>query len=510
MGTTCRLLVSKIVAGLILFTAREAVDAFAPLFLRAVVMKTPDPEATSEGMQPPLPLAGLIAATITAFAMCRLPAPHFMSWSHLLTSATERVFAVFLAATLSNVGLYRTKGACGASRWHFPSRMALSAIWLAPLALSISEDSAWALPITTTFIVGIGTSFRLLPNASDNEIPSLVNACETSAFSLLESPHSFKQFFAVGAALCAEAGALATLGGHLLGGTLLVAISSAVWVYALKHLLPRISDESFRSRSHVPIPFVLAILFTAVGLMPHLGGGHEFGGSGISGKHRVSARSEEARHGKAAQAPLEGSAAQDAYEGIVLWPKQVPTKLVAPVAIFGNSISAERRTPLIIPFAGVYWFFKAPDLRLPKKPHEAHGTPEVFNIHATDRHALSMEAHQNLGTLVDLSCCSEIQIAIRNADRYPGTVSLELIVINTSLRGRPSQSLGKNTVRSTRAWKLYDDRLPTNEILHFIVPANSRISRFDEVMVVFRLDSDRSFAAAKMGIESFVLIPHGL
>ncbi len=475
-------------------------------------MKTLDPEATSEGMQPTLPLAGLIAATITAFAMCRLPAPHFMSWSHLLASATERVFAVFLAATLSNVGLYRTKAAGGASHWHFPLRMALCAIWLAPLALFVSEDSAWALPITATLIVGIGTSFRMLPNASDNEIPSLVDAYETSSFSLLESPHPFKQFFAVGAALCAEAGALATLGGHLFSGTLLVAITSAGWVYAIKHPPPRTSDESFRSRSRAPIAFALAILFTAAGLMPHLGGGHEFGGSGISGKHRVGARSEEARYDKAAQEPLEGSAAQDAYAGIVLWPKQVPTKLVAPVPIFGNSISAERRTPLIIPFAGVYWFFKAPDLRLPKKPHEAHGTPEVFNIHATDRHALSMEAHQNLGTLVDLSCCSEIQIAIRNADRYPGTVSLELIVINTTLGGRPSQSLGRSTVRSTQAWKLYDDRPPTKEILHFTVPANSRITRFDEVevMVVFRLDSDRSFAAAKMGIQQFVLVPRGI
>src|SRR5438094_8835868 len=100
-------------------------------------MKTPDPEATSEGMQPPLPIAGLIAATITAFAMCRLTAPHFMSWSHLLGSATERVFAVFLAATLSNVGLYRTKGACGASRWHFPARIAISAMLLVAVALLI-------------------------------------------------------------------------------------------------------------------------------------------------------------------------------------------------------------------------------------------------------------------------------------------------------------------------------------------------------------------------------------
>jgi hypothetical protein len=472
-------------------------------------MKTLDPERTSEGMQPPLPLAGLLAGAITAFAMCRHPAPHFVSWSHLIASATGRVFAVFFAATLSNVGLYWTKGACGAS-WHLALRMALGAIWLAPLALFIREDSGWASLITAILTASVGASFRLLQNASDNEIPALDCGFETSSFSLLESPNWFPQFYAVGAALCAEAGVLATFSGQILGGTLLVAISSAVWVYALKHPAPRTSDESFRSRSRAPLAFVLAIMFTAAGLMPHLGGGHEFGGSGISGKQLVSATSEGVRHDEAARKRFEGSVAQDAYAGIVLWPKQVPTQLVAPVPKFGNSLSAQRRTPLIIPFAGVYWFIKAPDVRLPNKAREARGSPEVFNIHSTDRHPLSMEAHQNLGTLIDLSCCNEIQIAIRNADRYPGTVSLELIVINTTLRRRPSQSLGRSIVRSVRPWMLYDDRPPTTEVLHFTVPANSRISRFDEVMVVFHLDSDRSFAAAKMGIERFVLVPHGI
>jgi hypothetical protein len=472
-------------------------------------MKALDPDRTSECVQPSPLLAGLIAATITSFAMCRLPIPRFISWSHLLVSATGRVFAVFLAATLSNVGLCKAKGLWGVSRWHLALRLALGAIWFAPLALFIREDSGWALLMTAILIASVGASFRLLRGAFGNDVPSLVCAFENSSFGLLESPNGFKQRYVVGATLCAEAGVLATFSGHVLGGTLLVAISSAVWVYALEHP-SQTSDESFRSPSRAVFAFALAIMFTADGLMPNLGGGHEFGGSGLSGKHRVNAISEAARHRKASREPFEGSVAQDAYAGIVLWPKQVPTKLVAPAPIFGNSISAERRKPLVIPFAGVYWLFKAPDVRLPKKPHEAHGSPELFNIHSTDRHALSMEAHQNLGSLIDLSCCSEIQIAIRNADRYPGTVSLELIVINTRLRGKPSQSLGKRSVLYTSPSKLYDDRLPVTEVLHFAVPANSRISRFDEVMVVFRLDSDRSSAAAKMGIEKFVLVPHGI
>jgi len=33
------------------------------------------------------------------------------------------------------------------------------------------------------------------------------------------------------------------------------------------------------------------------------------------------------------------------------------------------------------------------------------------------------------------------------------------------------------------------------------------MQRFDEVTVVFWLEQDRSFAAAKIGIEEFVLVP---
>ena len=61
----------------------------------------------------------------------------------------------------------------------------------------------------------------------------------------------------------------------------------------------------------------------------------------------------------------------------------------------------------------------------------------------------TMEAHEHLGNMLDLDCCSRIQIAIRNADHYPETVSLELVLINASAPGKPSQSLGTMMVKST-------------------------------------------------------------
>ena len=123
----------------------------------------------------------------------------------------------------------------------------------------------------------------------------------------------------------------------------------------------------------------------------------------------------------------------------------------------------------------------------------------------------TMEAHEHLGNMLDLDCCSKIQIAIRNADHYPETVSLELVLINASVPGKPSQSLGTMMVKSTRPWKLYDEPAkPVSETLNFVIPTHASIRRFDEVMVVFRLDAARADAGPKIAIDRFVLVPRGL
>jgi len=319
-------------------------------------------------------------------------------------------------------------------------------------------------------------------------------------FRLLEFPNRLKHVYAFGAVLCVEAGALVTMANHFLAGTFLVATGSAAWALAFKDNVAHYSDGTNLIVSRGLRAASLAILFTVVALMPYLIRGYRFGGSGFAGMHGSEPRTQHVRG-------PEGDGARDAYVGIVLWPKQEPTKLIAPKVTEGKGFSKKHSTPIVIPFAGVYWFYKAPSLRLPPEPRQAHGSPEMFNIQSTDRRALSMEAHQNLGSLVALSCCRDIRIRIRNADRYPGSVSVELILINTSVPGRPALSLGRQSVRSTRPWMLYDQRPPTTETLDYFLPQSARIQRFDEVMVVFWLDQDRSFAAAKIGIEEFVLVP---
>jgi hypothetical protein len=105
---------------------------------------------------------------------------------------------------------------------------------------------------------------------------------------------------------------------------------------------------------------------------------------------------------------------------------------------------------------------------------------------------MAMEAHQKLEHPIDLSCCSEIQIAISNADRYPSTVTLELILIDN---GSP-QSLGTATVPAR-----------PDALLRFPVPASSAIRQFNEIEVVFHRDRVRIDRSARIAIERFVLAP---
>jgi len=186
--------------------------------------------------------------------------------------------------------------------------------------------------------------------------------------------------------------------------------------------------------------------------------------------------------------------------------------LIAPSPISWNQkfVSNQHSSPLVIPFDGVYWFFREPDVQPPAKSRQAEGSPEMFDIHSTDWRPLSMEAHQNIGTLIGLDCCGRIQVAVRNADGYPTSISIELILVDTTAPGKPSQSLGRVDIVSNRRWKPDDRPQPSGETLNFLIPSNSAIHRFDEVTVLFRLDGFRARAAAKIGIDHFTLVPRGL
>ncbi len=465
-------------------------------------------------------IAGLLVAGGIAYLGCRQPRQYLLSWPDLFRSATERVLLVFVAcnATVWSLRLsWRDQSKLGR---HAPIlRTSLDAIWLVPIILLLCEDSCWAIPITGLTIASSTRLFRSLLDRSDvaetkepwslRLFPDAYGLPNTSR----RHPHLL---IAVIMTLCAEGAAVSALAGFSFSAAVFVGISSAVWTWFFTAEQAPFNQDT-RSPIRVVTTVALAIIITATSLIPYLK--HTGGSGGLSifftntlGQ-RIPPRTQQELTSREQTAEGSESDFGDAYSGIVLWAKkQTLTPLVAPAPILGRYQPGISRSadPLVVPFSGVYWFFKAPDAHPPKGSREAHGSPELVTTRSTDRRPLLMEAHQNLGTLIDLNCCNRIQVAIRNTDRYPKTVSLELILTDTSVPKRPSQSLGVIMVKSTRPWRLYGDRPPVSETLTFAIPAHSVINRFDEVTVVFRLDPARADFGAKIGIENFVLIPRGL
>ena len=206
--------------------------------------------------------------------------------------------------------------------------------------------------------------------------------------------------------------------------------------------------------------------------------------------------------------------AGDSYPGMILRPEIVDyVTIVPPLARrrgFDGKPNERRANPVSIPFSGAYWFFKASDKTLPADAVESRGDPALTSFKTTDFTPISMEARQNFGSLIDLSCCRAIELVISNGDRRPGSVAVELILSNTRLPGQPRQSLGILPVNSTLHWFPGDDRPPVVDVLSFRLPAQSAIQRFDQAIIRFELRSPRQQWSAKIAIEKFRLIPRTL
>jgi hypothetical protein len=275
---------------------------------------------------------------------------------------------------------------------------------------------------------------------------------------------------------------------------------------------PRLAHE-LSLRVFLALALILATTVTLVPYLLRTGVFHGLGGP--VGAQAAQAGTPGAKRGQPTSETRPDSAidVRDAYSGIVLWPKkQAVTKLVAPSPLlWDKKRSSGPSNPVVIPFDGVYWFFRAPDTQPPAKSRESQGTPEMFDIQSTDWHRpLVMQAHQNLVNTIPSSCCSRIEVALRNRDRYPHSISIELVLIDNSSPGKPSESLGRESVNSPGPRKIDEDGAPSTETLNFALPLGARLKQFDEILMVFRLDRYRARTAAKIGIDHFTLVPRGM
>jgi hypothetical protein len=201
----------------------------------------------------------------------------------------------------------------------------------------------------------------------------------------------------------------------------------------------------------------------------------------------------------------------NSHPGVILLPKEKPHVILVPAlpALSRDVFSVRRPDPLSIPFFGVYWFLRPPDRSPPADSLIVRGSAAELGFFSVTHRPLTMEARQNLGRLINLRCCRAIQVVISNADRFPGTVVVELQLFNTMAPGRLVQYLGSAEVTSSPGWRPDGLRTFVPETLTFAIPPHPIIDQFDELRVVFRLAQMRAERSARIEIDHFVLLPRG-
>jgi hypothetical protein len=106
-----------------------------------------------------------------------------------------------------------------------------------------------------------------------------------------------------------------------------------------------------------------------------------------------------------------------------------------------------------------------------------------------------MEARHRLSQEIALDCCRAIELAIHNSDRFPDTITLELVLVDNE-HGERSVSLGRQQVTTAET-----------QTLSYPVPGSAEIRAWDEFRIVFVRDRRRADQSAKVSIERFILQP---
>ena len=410
-------------------------------------------------------------------------------------------------------------------------RTAATAVWFAPAMILLSEFSPAAL--LAALVLVVYTSRLLYAQwrpAHWSEAPTRVfTAREPGEFKDCQLPQAFvwrQRLPALGVAFCLEAGAVAVAFHYpLLGAAWLCMGTAVLTVFSVA------TGAADAGRPPTLPKSILGILATVVlAALLTLGGGRSpgrgpSGGIGYRAGEERPSLMETARavlrqlfYGETRTAPLgtgraipkppdlADTGAAGGFPGVILWPEiEEVTTLVAPLRAMGSTyFQGQPARPLSIPFGGEYWMFRWPYAKPPASSFFQRGTPAKLAFSSTDHTPLQMEAHQKLETPIDLRCCRAIQLDVVNADRYPGTVALELVLLNTEPVRPLSLSLGSVPVKSASdpahnaVWR---------ETLEFTVPAEPSLEQFNEFKIVFQRARPRMDKSARVSIERFVLLP---
>lgn len=431
-----------------------------------------------------------------------------------LLISTAAFFFCFLLAWALHAAIARVERADGLA---VTLRTSAAAVWFAPAIILMASLSPLFLPAALLLVVNATRVLYQQWRRQNTESPAPPSPYEYLWFGGGEAagpvlPRHFGPALAVSFGLQAGAAAL-ILQHHLLAAACFAIAASICTVFALSAGLWKTARPATLPRSifGAGLTIVLSAMLIVAGVAGGSGGfgfGFGSGGNSIAGWKKRPSR----EPGDAAKArprpkdlpplPPDRPNLDGSFPGVILWPEVKPvTMLVAPLPSSPGAFAAGGHS-LSIPFAGEYWFFRFLYKRPPPGSYYRRGNPADSAFSTTDRWPLEMEAHQVLPQDIDLACCSLVQVDIRNADRIPNTVSLELFVIGDS-----TVSLGTQPVRTTPNL-LVTPVQPVAETLSFQVPPVASLV-FREFKVVFHRFKTRQDKSARVAIQRFILQPRG-
>jgi hypothetical protein len=448
-----------------------------------------------------LVVTGCLSAAMVASLSCQLPKSPTLSWTTIFSRSVKYIaLAAAGGAIGTSIPWFFLKAKPSFSLASLSKIVAVGWIFFPCIILFYRRQSPWMFLVLALATVAVTFSLRRLFPASatpdEGKLPYWHNAGLPSLYGLPIA--DFRPVRAFFIAICAQAALLLAIADRPFpAGTLLsISLSLLVWRWSA---LDSSAIEQFAGSRQSILLCAFALFLTVLALIPWIGAL----GGGLHGAYDASHKPPPAAHRS-----MEPDRPGSEYVGVILWPPPAKkTEITPPIPHVYSFANGDAFKPVVIPFDGPYWYFKAPSERPGPHAHIAHGKATDVSVSSSDSAPLLMEAHQNLGPSIDLGCCSEIDIAITNADNRAGKIALGLRLTDSRSIGKPSKDLGERTIASSEVVKIPLNRPPVKELLRFPISRSTAIHQFDAITIVFLPAKERERGGAKVSIQSFTLIP---
>jgi len=513
---------------------------------------------------------GFIGAVVATILGAAVSPDHPLTAASVFGRATAYVFLVFSTAAITTyLGFLVTGDGRAIRARDVAVHTAATAVWLPPLLMFADQKSGLVLVIWAVFTVEVArlTAFvrGTLHENAEALSPTPPDGC---TFSVLKQDFPFG--ISILGVLMIQGALFGAVGGHaVLAGLLYFAGTTAIAYRTLQMFqnLPALNKRTLRPR--ILAALITATFLIGFAWLPHIvgsggsGAGGDFTETAASAGQVTPGRSpnrsgfrkdKQIKRGTAgalarlrdffvfggsrgnsfaaARRILDSTLAQPSdatstrstnrqntrisaavvvtgpvFAGVELYPEVEPHKwLVTPPLPGATGFGEARSDPLSIPFDGVYWFWRGPSDQPPSNSVVMHGSPSARFFRSTDGDGMSMEARQNLGFAVDPKRYGAIEIDIQNTDPFPNSVSILLKIRNTTIPGKPIQTLGMKAV-STPTFSAGSGA--GRQTLRFQIPSAGAVGSFDELTVSYYLKGARSDRSARIAIERFRLVPRG-